>query len=111
MGCPRGKGDPELTTALRLPSEVPARRKSHPRTPDHADLAQAIELLIAADAQMSQKTVASESGLSIRQVNAFIRGQGNPTYTTLLALCKGLHVSPGELMTLKDNMRKKRSQR
>jgi transcriptional regulator with XRE-family HTH domain len=90
---------------------MPARRRSQPRSPDHADLAQAIELLIAADAQMSQDSVAFESGLNIRQVNDFVRGQGNPTYTTLLALCRGLHVSPGELMTLTDDLREKRSQR
>lgn len=90
---------------------MPAKRKSKPLSPDHAALAQAIELAIAEDTQMSQDSVASESGLNIRQVNAFVRGQGNPTYTTLLRLCKGLHVSLGELMTLADDLRERHSQR
>jgi transcriptional regulator with XRE-family HTH domain len=84
---------------------VPPRRKSKPLSPDHAALAQAIELLIAQDERMSQDSVALESDLNIRQVNTFVRGQGNPTYTTLLRLCRGLHVRPGELMTLTDELR------
>ncbi len=83
---------------------MPPKRKSKPLSPDHAALAQAIELLIAEDKQMSQDSVAVESGLNIRQVNTFARGHGNPTYTTLLRLCKGLHVRPGELMTLTDEL-------
>jgi transcriptional regulator with XRE-family HTH domain len=90
---------------------VPPKRKSKPLSPDHAALAQAIDLLITEDARMSQDSVALESGLNIKQVNSFVRGQGNPTYTTLLRLCKGLHVSLGELMTLADALREKRSRR
>lgn len=67
---------------------MPPQRKSKPRSPDHAALAQAIELLIAEDAQMSQDSVADESGLNIKQINALVRGQGNPTYTTLLRLVR-----------------------
>jgi transcriptional regulator with XRE-family HTH domain len=84
---------------------MPPRRKSKPLSPDHAALAQAIELLIAEDPQMSQKSVAAEGGLNIRQVNVLTRGQGNPTYETLLRLCEGLHVSPGELMARADALR------
>jgi len=84
---------------------VPPKRKLKPLSPEHAALAQAIELLIAEDPQLSQDSAAVESGLNIRQVNAFARGQGNPTFTTLLRLCKGLHVGLGELMTLTDEMR------
>ncbi|HEY2141576.1 MAG TPA: helix-turn-helix transcriptional regulator [Solirubrobacteraceae bacterium] len=90
---------------------MPRQRKSQPRSPDHAALAQAIELLIAEDAPMTQETVAEESGLNIKQVGAFVRGQGNPTYTTLLKLCKGLHVRPGQLMELTDELRDKRLRR
>jgi transcriptional regulator with XRE-family HTH domain len=89
---------------------VSPKRKSKPLSPDHAALAQAIELLIAEDERMSQDSVASESGLNIRQVNAFVRGQGNPTYTTLLRLCKGLHVKLGELMTRADDLRERHSE-
>lgn len=90
---------------------MPRRRKSKPRSPEHAALGQAIELLIAEDAQMSQDTVADDSGLNIKQVNDFVRGQGNPTYMTLMKLSRGLHVSPGRLMTLADELREKRSRR
>jgi transcriptional regulator with XRE-family HTH domain len=85
---------------------MPAERKSKPRSPDHAALRKAIGLLIAEDAHMSQGSVARESGLDIRRVNDFARGQGNPTYTTLLRLCDGLHVSLGELLTKADAFRK-----
>jgi transcriptional regulator with XRE-family HTH domain len=90
---------------------MPAQRKSKPLSPAHAALAQAIELLIAEDPHMSQETVARDSGLNIKQVNAFVRGQGNPTYLTLLRLCKGLHVRLGELMTRADALEDKRSRR
>ncbi len=90
---------------------MPPRRKSKPLSPDHAALSQAIELLIAQDEWMSQDSVALESDLNIRQVNTFVRGQGNPTYTTLLRLSKGLHVRLGELMTLTDELRDKHFER
>lgn len=90
---------------------MPRRRKSKPRSPDHAALGQAIELLIAEDAKMSQDTVADDSGLNIKQINELVRGQSNPTYMTLMKLCRGLHVSPGQLMTLTDELREKRSRR
>jgi transcriptional regulator with XRE-family HTH domain len=90
---------------------MPPQRKSKPRSPDHAALAQAIELLIAEDPHMTQDTVAGDSGLNIKQINALVRGQGNPTYMTLLKLSKGLHVRPGELMARADELRDKRSRR
>lgn len=90
---------------------MPRKRKSKPRSADHAALAQAIEILIAEDARMSQDTVADDSGLNIKQINDYIRGQGNPTYATLMKLCQGLHVSPGRLMILRDELREKGSRR
>jgi transcriptional regulator with XRE-family HTH domain len=90
---------------------MPRQRKSKPRGPDHAALAQAIELLIAEDARMTQETVAEDSGLNIKQINAFVRGQGNPTYVTILKLSRGLHVRPGELVSLADELRERGSRR
>ncbi len=90
---------------------MPPQRKSKPRSPDHAALAQAIELLIAEDARMTQDTVAEDGGLNIKQIGALVRGQGNPTYTTLLKLCRGLHVRPGRLMALTDELRERRLSR
>ncbi len=48
---------------------------------------------------MTHETVATDSGLTVKQVGDLVRGQGNPTYTTILKLCRGLHVSAGELIT------------
>jgi transcriptional regulator with XRE-family HTH domain len=90
---------------------MPAQRKSKPRSPDHAALGEAIELLIAENPKMSQGSVAAKSGLDIRRVNDFARGQGNPTYTTLLRLCDGLGVSLGELLTKADAFREMHSRR
>lgn len=90
---------------------MPPQRKSHPRSPDHAALAQAIELLIAEDALMTQETVSVESGLNIKQIGELVRGQSNPTYRTLMKLSRGLHVSLGRLMTLADELRERPSRR
>jgi transcriptional regulator with XRE-family HTH domain len=90
---------------------MPRKRKSAPRSPDHAALAQAIELLIAEDPHMTQETVAREAGLNVKQVGEWVRGQGNPTYETILKLSRGLHVSPGGLITRADELREKRSRR
>jgi transcriptional regulator with XRE-family HTH domain len=90
---------------------MPRTRRSKPRSPDHAALAQAIEMLIAEDAHMTQETVADDGGLSLKQVNQLVRGQGNPTYMTLMKLARGLHVTLGQLMTLRDELRDKRSRR
>lgn len=87
---------------------MPPQRKSEPRSLDHAALAQAIELLIAEDPRMTQESVAEESGLNIKQIGELVRGRGNPTYSTLLKLCQGLHVRPGRLMVLADELRDKR---
>ena len=84
---------------------MPPKRRSAPLSEDRAALAQAIELLIARDAGMTQGTVAERSGMNIKQINELVRGQGNPTYTTLLRLSRGLHVSPSELMSLVDELR------
>jgi transcriptional regulator with XRE-family HTH domain len=90
---------------------MPPQRKSKPRGPAYAALGQAIELLIADDADMSQESVAEESGLNIKQVGAMVRGQSNPTYRNLLRLCEGLHVEIDELMALTRKLRERRSRR
>jgi transcriptional regulator with XRE-family HTH domain len=84
---------------------MPPQRKSKPRSADLEALAQAIALRIDEDEQMSQRSVAHKSGLSFEQVNSYARGQGNPTYETLIRLCEGLELSLGELMTIRDAMR------
>ncbi len=90
---------------------MPPKRRSEPLSEDRAALARAIELLIAEDAGMTQEAVAEDSGLNIKQVNELVRGQGNPTYTTLLKLSRGLHVTPGRLMSLVDELRERAARR
>lgn len=87
---------------------MPRPRTSSPRSPRHAALGRAIELVIAEEPHMTQDSVADESGLTTKQVGSYIRGQGNPTYTTLVKLCAGLHVSVGELMVRADELLEKR---
>jgi DNA-binding phage protein len=42
---------------------------------------------MAEDAHMTLDTVAADAGLNEKHIGTFIRGQGNPTYSTLLKLC------------------------
>ena len=87
---------------------MPRPRTAKPRSLHHAALGQAIELAIAKDARMTLDTVAAESGLDEKQIGTFIRGQGNPTYSTLLKLCDGLHLSLGDLMLSAQDLYQKR---
>jgi transcriptional regulator with XRE-family HTH domain len=84
---------------------MPPKRKSLPRSPELAALGQAIERRIAEETEMSRDSVAQESGMDVRRVGDYVRGQRNPRYTTLLRLCKGLDLSLGELMTRVDTLR------
>jgi transcriptional regulator with XRE-family HTH domain len=87
---------------------MPRPRTAKPRTLHHAALGQAIELLIAEDAGMTIDAVAADSGLDEKQIGTFIRGQGNPTYSTLLKLCHGLHVNLATLMHRAEELYEKR---
>jgi transcriptional regulator with XRE-family HTH domain len=61
-------------------------RRLKPRGPELAALAQAIEALTGDDPGL--RPLAKRSGLSEKQISEFVRGQGNPTYTTLLKLAE-----------------------
>ncbi|MGA9876944.1 MAG: helix-turn-helix transcriptional regulator [Solirubrobacteraceae bacterium] len=77
---------------------MPRPRTAKPRSLRHAALGNAIKLLIAENPRMTLDTVVDDSGLDEKLLGTYIRGQGNPTYTSLLKLCEGLHVSPTTLM-------------
>jgi hypothetical protein len=94
-----------LSRETRSQPPMPPQRKSKPRSPDHAALGQAIELFIAENAHMTYEAVAMDSGLTVKQVGDLVRGQGNPTYTTILKLSRGLHIRSGELMARVDRCR------
>lgn len=83
-------------------------RTLKPRSLRHAALGQAIELVIAENPDMTHEAVAADSRLAVKQVGSFVRGRGNPTYTTLLRLCEGLHLSLGELMVRADELYERR---
>jgi hypothetical protein len=70
---------------------------STPITQDHVRLGQAIKLVIA-EKGLSQSKVANRCKLDVRQINMYAQGLGNPTYLTLLHICDGLGISPGELL-------------
>ncbi len=86
---------------------MPPERKTKPLSADHAALAQATTLFMReAKAPLKQDEVATNGGLSVKQVGEVCRGQANPTYLNLLKLAKGLGISLGQLMTRADEMRK-----
>ncbi len=87
---------------------MPRPRTAKPRSLHHAALGQAIKLLMAEDPRMTLDTVVADSGLDEKQIGTYIRGQGNPTYATLLKLCDGLHVSLGTLMLRAEELHDKR---
>lgn len=90
---------------------MPRPRTAKPRSSRHAALGQAIKLLMAEDPSMTLDSLAADSGVDEKQLGTYIRGQGNPTYETLLKLCEGLHVSIGTLMLRADELHDRRHTR
>jgi transcriptional regulator with XRE-family HTH domain len=76
---------------------VPPERKSQPRNQELAALGKAIEQQMAAKG-LSQKAVADASGIDIRRVGDYVRGQYNPSVPNVRRLCKALDLSVTELM-------------
>lgn len=87
---------------------MPRPRTATPRSSHHAALGQAITLLMAEDPRMTLDTVVADSGLNEKLIGTYIRGQGNPNYSSLLKLCNGLHVSPVTLMLRAEELYDKR---
>lgn len=77
---------------------MPPARTRRPRSRAQAALGRAVEQVIAERGGVSQEWVAKQAGMDVRQVNAIVCGQANPTFRTLLRLCDGLRVPPSELM-------------
>jgi transcriptional regulator with XRE-family HTH domain len=71
---------------------MPPERKSKPLSSDRAALMDAINAAMAKNG-MTQETLADASGLSARKISDLVRGQGNPTYLSMLKLCGGLKTS------------------
>lgn len=83
---------------------MPPRRRSKPRTPEHAALGEAIRRL-RLEAGLSQERLAELAGTDLTQVGGIERGVRNPSYTTLLRLAGALETSVGEIATLADELR------
>jgi transcriptional regulator with XRE-family HTH domain len=76
---------------------MPPERKSEPSNPNMAALSEAIALH-RKEKGMSLQAVADGCDLNYEHLNELARGQGNPTFDTLMKLCDGLKTPIGELM-------------
>lgn len=77
---------------------MPRPRTAKPRSPDHDALGRAISVLMAENPLLSLDIVGRDSGLDEKQIGTYIRGQGNPTFSTLVKLADGLHVKLSTLL-------------
>ncbi|HVD86436.1 MAG TPA: helix-turn-helix transcriptional regulator [Solirubrobacterales bacterium] len=84
---------------------MPPRRRSQPRSPDHAALGEAVRRL-RLEAGLSQEQLAERASTDLTQVGGVERGVRNPSYTTLLRLAAALDTSVGELTALAGRLRR-----
>jgi len=82
---------------------MPPRRKSTPRSPEHAALGEAVRSL-RADAGMSQEALADAAHVHITLLGPLERGTGNPNYATLVKLAQALNTTPGALVSRADDI-------
>jgi transcriptional regulator with XRE-family HTH domain len=80
---------------------MPPRRKSKPRTPEHAALGEAIRQL-RKQAGLSQEQLAERAATDLTQIGGLERGTRNPSYTTLLRVASALKTRVGEIVALAD---------
>lgn len=83
---------------------MPPRRRSQPRSPEHAALGEAVRRF-RTEAGLSQEQLAERAATDLTQVGGVERGVRNPSYTTLVRLAAALEVSVGQLTTLADELR------
>ena len=83
---------------------MPPRRKSQPRSPEHAALGAAIEQM-RRQAGVSQEALADASDVHLTQIGGLERGIRNPSYSTLLRVALALDCGVGALTTLADEIR------
>jgi transcriptional regulator with XRE-family HTH domain len=62
------------------------------------------------DKHMSLQDVAKRCSLNYEHLTELARGQGNPTFETLMELCVGLGTTIGKLMTSVDDFRGERAE-
>lgn len=82
---------------------MPPRRKSRPRSAEHAALGEAIRR-IRKDAGLSQEQLAELVGTDLTQIGGLERGVRNPSYSTLVRLAAALGVRVGAIAALADRI-------
>jgi len=82
---------------------MPPRRKSRPRSSEHAALGEAIRRL-RLQASLSQEQLAELAGTDLTQIGGLERGVRNPSYTTLLRLASALEIRVGVITGLADEI-------
>ncbi len=83
---------------------MPPERRSHPRSPEHGALGDAIRLS-RERLGLSQEELSAASDLHITHLGGLERGVRNPSYATLLRLSRALGMKPGGLVSLADELR------
>ncbi len=83
---------------------MPPRRRSKPRSREHAALGAAIQLQ-REKLDLSQEQLADTAGLHVTHIGGMERGTHNPSYATLVLLSAALKMKPGELVGLADRLR------
>jgi len=80
---------------------MPPPRRRPPRSPEHAALGEALKLL-RREADLKQEELADLTGMNFNQIGRIERGQGNPSFTTLMRLTAALEISFGRVAALTD---------
>jgi transcriptional regulator with XRE-family HTH domain len=83
---------------------MPPRRRSTPRSSEHASLGEAI-CLVRAERGLSQEDLADAAEMHVTHIGGLERGVRNPSYATLVRLSGALGVKPGKLVSLADELR------
>ena len=82
---------------------MPPRRRSKPRSPQHAALGEAVRRL-RLEAGLSQEQLADRVGSDFTLIGGVERGVGNPNYDTLVSIATGLGTTVGAIAALADEL-------
>ena len=82
---------------------MPPRRRSRPRSPEHAALGEAIRRLRVAGG-LAQEELADRMDTDFTQVGGIERGTRNPSYATLVRVARALGTRPGTIVSLADEV-------
>lgn len=84
---------------------MPPKRQSRPRSREHAALGAAITKS-REGLGLSQEVLADAADIHVTHLGGLERGVRNPSYATIIKLSKALHLKPGELISLADELKK-----